>query len=142
MAADYIEGLKQGGMLLEGADALCNELSKVYSLYMVTNGITEVQNSRLARSGLLPYFKGVFISEEFGSAKPEKEFFDKIFKLIPEKDLSKICIIGDSMSSDILGGINAGIDTCYLSENTENLPLTPTYIVKDYTELKKVFLYE
>ncbi len=142
MAADYIEGLKLGGMILDGADTLCKELSKVYSLYMVTNGITDVQQSRLARSGLIPYFKGIFISQEFGSTKPEKEFFDKIFKLIPEKDLSKMCIIGDSMSSDILGGINAGIDTCYFNKNTENLPYRPTYIAKDYAELKGIFLYE
>ena len=78
----------------------------------------------------------------FGTAKPKKEFFDKIFETIPEKDLSKICIIGDSLSSDIKGGINAGIDTCYFSKNKTNLPLSPTYIAEDYNEIREIFLYE
>ncbi len=142
MAQDYILALSSCGKTLEGADKLLLDLSQKYRLYIVTNGITFVQERRLAASGLLPYFNDIFISEKFGSAKPKREFFEKIFALIPEKDLSKMCIIGDSLSSDIQGGINAGIDTCYLSKNTENLAVCPTYTAKDYTQIREIFLYE
>lgn len=139
MAKDYVEALKLGGMVLDGAKELCRDLSKEYSLYIVTNGITAVQESRFERSGLLPYFKDIFISEKFGSAKPEKQFFEAVFKEIDEKNTHKICIIGDSMSSDILGGINAGIDTCYFNAD-ENFTYTPTYHAKNFEEIRKIFL--
>ncbi|MBE6781290.1 MAG: noncanonical pyrimidine nucleotidase, YjjG family [Ruminococcaceae bacterium] len=139
MARDYVEALSRGGMVLDGAKELCRDLSQKYTLYIVTNGITAVQESRLERSGLLPYFKDVFISEKFGSTKPEKRFFEAVFNLIDEKDLKNICIIGDSMSSDILGGINAGIDTCYFN-TTNEFTYAPTYHAKNFEEIRKIFL--
>ena len=110
-----------------------------FELYIVTNGIATVQKSRLAKSGLLPCFKGVFISEEVGSQKPEKKFFDYILDKIPEKDKSKVIIIGDSMSSDILGGINAGIDTCFFNPWGRAEIYSPTYTAKSFDELYNIF---
>jgi 2-haloacid dehalogenase len=140
MAQCYINALSKGGYLINGAKELCQELSKKYSLYIVTNGIATVQKSRLKLCGLLPYFNGVFISEEAGSQKPDKKFFDFVFNTIPEKDRSKVCIIGDSMSSDILGGLNAGIDTCYFCRNIADNLYTPTYSAQKYEDVKKIFL--
>lgn len=140
MADYYVEALSETGALLDGADELCCKLSKVYDMHIVTNGITYVQKKRFAKSGLAPYFKNCFISEECGSKKPDKEFFDYIFSQIGEKDKSKICIIGDSMSSDILGGINAGIDTCYFSPSRKEGPYTPTYQVASFSEIIELFL--
>lgn len=139
MADTYIKALSECGMLLKGAKELCEALSKRFDMYIVTNGIATVQKSRLALCGLLPCFNGVFISEEMGSQKPEKRFFDAVFEAITEKDRRKICIIGDSLSSDIQGGINAGIDTCFFCPKNLNLLTTPTYIAESYNEILKIF---
>ena len=122
------------------AEELCKKLSEKYELYIVTNGIGTVQQSRLAKSGLLPYFKDVFVSEKIGSQKPEKKFFDFVFENISEKDKSKVVIVGDSMSSDILGGINAGIDTCFFNPLGREEVYSPTYAVKSFKELENIFI--
>ena len=139
LSAFYIEELSNGNMIIEGADRLCEILSKKYDMYIVTNGHASVQKRRFETSPLPQYFKKSFISEEIGSQKPEKEYFDLVFKELSEKDKSKICIIGDSMSSDILGGINAGIDTCFY--NRFGLPriYEPTYEVKNFDEMIEIF---
>ena len=139
MADFYITALSLCATPLDGAEELCRELSDKYDMYIVTNGLTPVQKSRLKKCGLLPFFKGVFISEETGSQKPEKAFFDFVFRRIPEKDTSKICIIGDSMSSDILGGINAGIDTCFYNPSNKPIIYQPTYTAKTYGDISKIF---
>lgn len=139
MAQTYIKELSLQCPIIDGAEDALKTLSQRYSLYIVTNGNAPVQRSRMEKSGLSHYFKGVFISEELGCPKPEKQFFDKAFEAVEEKDRSKICIIGDSMSSDILGGINAGIDTCwFLMYESEEL-YAPTYKARSFEEILKIF---
>lgn len=140
MSELYVKLLGQSCFVYEGAKELCKKLSEKYELYIVTNGIGTVQQSRLAKSGLLPYFKDVFVSEKIGSQKPEKKFFDFVFENISEKDKSKVVIIGDSMSSDILGGINAGIDTCFFNPLGREEVYSPTYAVKSFKELENIFI--
>lgn len=108
----YFEGLKNGGYPLEGAIEFLKEANKHFDLYLVSNGIKEVQDNRIRISGVGPYFKKRFISEEIGYVKPEKEFFDVVFK---EAGLSKeeCIVIGDSLTSDIQGAINSNIDYIY-----------------------------
>ncbi len=105
-----------------------------------TDGTARTQHLRLAASGLQPYFKDIFISEETGSQKPQKEFFDRCFARIPGADPARMLIIGDSLSSDIQGGVNAGIDTCWLNphgeENRRSLPLT--WEITQLEELKTI----
>jgi 2-haloacid dehalogenase len=79
--------------------------------------VASTQYNRLHASGLFPYFQNIFISEETGYQKPQIEFFQYVFDRIPEFDSSKALIIGDSLSSDIQGGINANIDTCWYNPN-------------------------
>lgn len=140
MAVYYVESLTSFAFLLPGAEELCKTLSEKYDLYIVTNGITSVQKGRLAKSGLLPFFKGVFISEETGSQKPHKEFFDYVLANINEPDKNKVIIIGDSMSSDILGGINAGIDTCYFNPWGREETYTPTFRAESFEDIKNIFI--
>lgn len=139
MATKYIEELAKGGMLLDGALPLCKKLSRKYTMYIITNGNSYVQKRRFAGSGLEPYFKAVFISEDMGAKKPDKAFFDKVLGQTDEKDKAKFCIIGDSMSSDILGGINAGIDTCFFNRTGEERLYQPTYEVSSFKEMEKLF---
>ncbi len=110
---DYQELLGMQSILIEEAIEVLNYLKDKYDLYIVTNGVTATQYSRLQESGVDRYVKKIFVSEETGSQKPRKEYFDYCFDRIENLDLSKTLIIGDTLSSDILGGNNAGIDTCW-----------------------------
>ena len=122
---------------LDGAEELLENIYKRYDLYITTNGITVVQSRRIADSGIAKYFKDIFISQEIGYNKPQKEYFDSIFKTIDGFKKEEAIIIGDSLSSDILGGINAGIKTCRYNPNrlpnAENI--IPDYEIQNLSEL-------
>ncbi len=125
---EYQELLASGHMLIPGATELLDHLKDRYDLYIVSNGVASTQYNRLHASGLFPYFKNIFISEETGYQKPQVEFFEYVFERIPQFDASRALIIGDSLSSDIQGGINAKIDTCWYNPkklpNTKGLTIT------------------
>ncbi len=112
----YQTFLGEGAYPLDGAMDLVQYLYKKYDLYIVTNGVARTQRSRLERSGLDQYMKDIFISEELGCQKPVREYFDLCMERIGNGnpvDRTGFLIIGDGLSSDILGGNNAGIDTCW-----------------------------
>ena len=90
-------------------------LSKKYKLYLASNGTAKVQAGRLKSADISKYFEAVFVSQELGANKPSLEFFEKCFARIPEFDKTKALIVGDSLTSDILGGQNAGIATCWVN---------------------------
>ena len=112
---------------------------------MVTNGLAAAQKGRMKDSGIDKIVKKVFISEEVGFQKPEKEFFDKVFEEIGLCDKSKAIILGDSLTSDMQGGKNAGIATClYLGDNDDvadekNLC---DFKIKDYKEFFSIVRYD
>lgn len=136
----YQRNLEQQGIVLTGAIELCQKLSKNFELYLITNGVERTQTSRLKKSGLLPYLKDVFISETIGAPKPQKEFFDAVANRIPEFNPKEALVIGDSLSSDIKGGNNAGIDTCWFNAKgaVNDSKAIPTYEVKSYEELSRL----
>lgn len=109
----YLNHLSKSYFLIDGAVDICKKLSKSHTLAVATNGIAMVQHSRLHLSGIKEYFKHIFISDEIGYPKPKKEYFDYAFRQLDAKDLNQIIIIGDSLTSDIKGGNNAGIATCW-----------------------------
>ena len=134
----YQEFLSKQHDFLPGAKELLDELKKSgkYRLYMATNGIPEVQWPRIKDSGIRGYFDDIFISYDFGVGKPKKEFFDRCFEKIESFDPRECIIVGDSLTSDIKGGINAGILTChYDRRNTSYSDITPDYKI---TELSKL----
>lgn len=137
--ADYMHFLSQGRFVIDGAEDICRELRKSYSMYIITNGAKIVQQGRLTDLPLMQYFDGVFISEEVGFDKPKKEYFDHVFLNIPEKDKSKCLVIGDSLSSDILGAVNYGIDCCWISEKTSS-EIKPTYQISSLKELTDILI--
>lgn len=137
---DYKLLLAGMGILYDGALELCEKLiSKGIKLYAVTNGTAHIQANRMAVSGLDKVFIKTFVSEEVGCQKPDKEYFDYVFENIEEKDKSKILIIGDSPTSDIKGGINAGIDTCYFADKPHP-DINPTYVAGSYEEVERIIL--
>lgn len=137
----YLSFLKEGAYTIEGAKELCENLKeKGYSLYIITNGIALTQARRLKKSGLLPYFKEVFVSETVGFPKPKKEYFDYVFSNIDEKDKSRILVIGDSLSSDIKGAQNAGLDYIWYNHYKTAVPedLNAVAVVEDIRKLKDI----
>ncbi len=113
----YQENLGRGYHLVENALEVVRTLSDQFNLYIVTNGIAKTQYRRLIDSGLYPYFKEVFVSEKIGYRKPMKEYFNYCFEHIKDIVLNDVLIVGDSLSSDIQGGVNSNIDTCWFNPN-------------------------
>lgn len=132
--ADYMQFLSQGRFVFEGAEDICARLSEMYSMFIVTNGAKIVQQGRLTNLPLMQYFDGVFISEDIGFDKPHKEYFDHVFAHIPEKDKSKVLVIGDSLSSDIRGAVDYGIDCCWLNRGEDRIT-DATYTIRQLSEL-------
>ncbi len=113
----YEKNLGQGHYFLPGAQEAVEHLSKKYRLFLASNGTASVQHSRLTSAGLYPYFEQVFISQEMGCNKPSREYFERCFAKIPGFDPQRAMMVGDSLTSDILGGIRAGIKTCWVNPN-------------------------
>lgn len=90
-----------------------------HELYVITNGVTKTQESRMARSGLDQYFREMFISGRIGAGKPSGEFFDYVKSHVPGFEEKEALVIGDSLSSDIRGGADAGIPTCWFTRNAD-----------------------
>ena len=108
----YLGYLAQGTDLIDGAEDVLESLSGRVGLLVVTNGIADVQRPRFARSLVGQYFSDVVISEEVGTAKPDPAFFEVAFSKIGFPRKEDVLIVGDSLTSDIQGGLNYGIDTC------------------------------
>ncbi|MBQ0084222.1 MAG: YjjG family noncanonical pyrimidine nucleotidase [Clostridiales bacterium] len=139
VALTYEDKLGSYHFLLDGAWETLEVLrSRGYDLHIVTNGNQKIQNRRLNDSGIINLVNKVFVSEAVGAPKPEKEYFDFVFANIKEKDKSKILIIGDSLTSDIKGGINAGIDTCFYNRKGKTSDVKPTYEIENITDLIKM----
>ena len=127
-----------GHYFVDGAVELLEYLAPKYDLYIASNGVAATQNTRLASANISHYFKEIFISETTGHHKPEKEYFDYCFARIENFDPEKTLIVGDSLTSDIRGGINAGIRTCWFNpkhkKNTASI--SPDYEIASLQELK------
>ena len=116
VAKTYEDNLAYGEHhYLPGAEEALERLSKKYKLYMVTNGTAHVQRPKLAASGAGKYFREIFISELMGADKPSVEYFNGCFERIEGFDVNRAMIVGDSLSSDIKGGINMGMRTCWVN---------------------------
>jgi len=138
----YFDHIKMNPVFVEGAEALVKELIKEYSLCIITNGLSEVQNSRLKLSGIADLIEHVVISDTIGVAKPKSEFFDYTFKLIGNPMREDALIIGDTLTSDIRGGLDYDVDTCWFNYFKKDNETTyrPTYEVKDTSELRRLLL--
>ena len=115
VARAYEDNLSIGHYFLPGAEEAVEALSKKYKLYLASNGTAKVQAGRLKSANISRFFEEVFVSQELGANKPSLEYFEKCFARIPGFEKSKAIIVGDSLTSDILGGQNAGIATCWVN---------------------------
>lgn len=141
--SSYADFLTLGGTLKSGAAEILTKLKKGgISIYAVTNGTKRSQENRLGNSGLDKLFDGIFISECIGFQKPKKEYFDAVLKEICEKDKKKIIVVGDSLTSDIRGALNAGLDCIWLNESgaQNSFDFSPTYTIESLLETEEIIL--
>lgn len=113
----YLDYLSQKSYLLSGAEELIKNLYKKIKMSIITNGISEVQRHRIGLSTINKYFDQIIISDEVGSPKPESLIFAKTLKYYKGIEKNNVIIIGDNLESDIKGGVNFGIDTCWFNPN-------------------------
>lgn len=133
----YIIELANASELMEGAHEVVHGLRSRYQLGLITNGLRDVQRPRLERSTLRDSFSVFVISDEVGVAKPDRAIFDIAFREMGYPANDQVLIIGDSLSSDIQGGSNYGIDTCWFNPShlSRNIDLPITYEISRLTEL-------
>ena len=135
---EYLLGI--GHYFIDGAEEMLKSLYGKYELYVVSNGTANVQDRRLKSADIVKYFKGIFISERVGFNKPSKEFFDAAFAEMDGFDPTCAILVGDSLTSDILGGKNAGIKTCWYNPKGKppRADIVPDYEIKNLSELPEL----
>lgn len=138
VADEYENGLNDCGFLLPGAlENLARLRDEGYLIYAVTNGAGDIQRSRIRLSGIGPYIRDFFISEEIGYEKPSPLFFEEAFRRIPGFCRSQAALIGDSLTSDIRGALNAGVLPVWFSPGG-TLPeaFPPVRIIRSLDEIR------
>lgn len=141
--AYYESMLAIGHYFIDGAPELLEELYGKYRLYIVSNGTAKVQEGRIGSSDIARYMENIFISEQVGADKPSRKFFDICFAAIPDFNADETVIIGDSLTSDIKGGINAGITTVWFNphklENSSDI--TPRYEISTLSQIPELIAH-
>ncbi|WP_026882461.1 YjjG family noncanonical pyrimidine nucleotidase [Clostridium akagii] len=137
-AKAYMNHLSNASFLFEDSLELIKSLHENYRLAIVSNGLKEVQNKRIRKSTISKYFEDIVVSDEVKVSKPDPKIFEYALNNIKHTDKSKVLIVGDSLTSDIQGGINFGIDTCwYNPKKMDNkIGIIPTYEISNLIELK------
>lgn len=137
-ARTYEHNLSIGHFFLPGAYAAVEALSKKYKLYITSNGTSKIQASRLESANIRHFFQDIFISQDIGVNKPDKEYFARCFARIPNFAPQKAMIVGDSLTSDILGGKQAGIATCWVNPKgvTPREDIIPDYQISTLSQLE------
>ena len=137
LAADYLQTLATKSYMIDGALEVCAALAQKCRMYVITNGDKRVQQGRFTPSPLAKYFEKCYISEEVGFEKPDVRYFDAVMADIPDFDPATTLVVGDSLTSDIKGGINAGLDTCWYNPKGKPVPadLPVTYVIRDLAQL-------
>lgn len=133
----YMNHLSNASFLYDNSIELIESLHKVYKLSIVTNGLTDVQDNRIRKSIIAKYFEDIIISEEVKVSKPHPEIFELALNNLKYTDKTKVLIVGDSLTSDIQGGINFGVDTCWFNPNKKKneTGLKPTYEISNIMQL-------
>ena len=119
-----------------------HELAEVATMAIVTNGFDKVQSRRVKESGIAAFMEEVFVSERSDSEKPNRKIFDTALRTLGVENREHVLVVGDSLSSDIQGGINAGLDTCWLNRNHVENPgqISPTYEIESLEQLYPIVM--
>ncbi len=145
-AKSYVKHLSHQSFLLGNSYEVCRQLAQHYTLCAITNGNAGVQHGRFDPSPLFPLFHSVYISEDIGHNKPSQAYFDVVRAALPDLDPAHALVIGDSLTSDIAGGVRWGTDTCWLCPDPSRCGdaaargLAPTYTITQIDELLDILL--
>jgi putative hydrolase of the HAD superfamily len=136
----YLNFLSRSIFLLPNVLGTVKNLHTKFKMAIITNGLKEVQRARFRSSEIFPYISEIIISDEIGIAKPDKKIFEYALNLMDHRDRSSVLMIGDSLTSDMQGGINSEIDTCWvnISGCKNETEINPKYEIKLITELLKI----
>ncbi|MCI5724220.1 MAG: YjjG family noncanonical pyrimidine nucleotidase [Erysipelotrichaceae bacterium] len=136
----YLHALLDTVVCMPHAKWMIEQLSSSYKQYIVTNGVKDLQENKIAKANINAYFDGIFISEDIGYEKPQIEFFQTVFHHAKITNPDEVIIIGDSLTSDMTGGIRAGIHTCwYHPQGTINqTDVKPEFEIQSLLELNDV----
>lgn len=131
----YERNLSYQAFLIDGALEFVQKLHRYCKIYLATNGLTIPQTGRFNRAAVKPYVDGIYISEQIGAGKPDKAYFDYIFRDLNISDTDRVIMVGDSLTSDMLGGRNAGLTTClFLNGGEPTHSELCDYEIKTYDE--------
>ncbi|MEL6867956.1 MAG: YjjG family noncanonical pyrimidine nucleotidase [Bacteroidota bacterium] len=138
----YLDQLAANGFLIEGCQSLLSELDKHFRMLIITNGLQAVQGRRIQQMGLTHYFEKIIISQEIKVAKPYPGFFEEAFRNADQPSKSDVLVIGDSLNTDIKGGNDFGLDTCWFNPTQTDHPeqIQPTYQVHSLKQLEDQLL--
>lgn len=139
----YISNLSQCAMLVENCDHVITTLAKTgVKLVVVTNGLSIIQRPRLKAASFTPHFESIIISDEIGIAKPDPRIFQAAMDSVDASTKSKTLMVGDSLKSDIRGGIDFGIDTCWFNpnRNKNNLNFESKYEIQRLEQILDIVL--
>lgn len=134
----YENGLAASGhRFMPGARELLEALHGRYALFIVSNGLTRVQEARIRSAGIAPYFEGIFLSEKLGVNKPDPAFFARSVELVPGFDRKRALLVGDSLTSDIRGARDAGIASCWFNARgrAPRADIVPDHEIRSLDEL-------
>ncbi len=136
----YARRLGDRHYYIDGAEELIRSLCGKYHLYIISNGTKSIQDRRIDSAGIRDLFDGIFISQEIGYEKPSAEFFAAAFREIADFHRDEALVIGDSLTSDIKGGMNAGVRTVWYNPSGAVAPpdITPDYEIKELRELPEL----
>lgn len=136
---EYLDTLTYNVFIIDGIEDVLKYLKdKGYKLYIITNGVKKTQVSRWNKTNLMQYFDGAFISEDIGYFKPQKQYFDYVIKEIGDNDLRNYLVIGDSISSDIMGGINYSLDVAWFNPKNKHSDVKVNY---EFNSLEDYYKY-
>ena len=142
-AKTYEGNLSVGHYFLPGAEEAVKSLYKKFRLFLASNGTAGVQHGRMTSAGLYPYFEQGFVSQNIGYNKPSREYFDACFARIPGFDAGRAMMVGDSLTSDIRGGINAGIQTVWVNPGHKDCgDIRPDYQIENLSQLEDLLRKE
>lgn len=125
---------------LDGVIELLQHLHNKVKMAIITNGFNALQQKRLINTNTQKFFEFIVVSEDVGAAKPETKIFEAAFAQMGEFDKQRVLMVGDTLSSDVLGGINAGIDSCWFNpqQQKNETAITPTYEIRSILELSNI----
>ena len=140
MGTNYLQHLANTDFMIDGARSLLNRLLGKYKMAIVTNGLQDVQRPRVRKTKTEHYFEAIIVSEEIGASKPGSAFFEHTFEQIGQPTKKEALMVGDSLNSDIRGGNDFGIDTCWFNPGKQRneSDIVPKFEIDDLNLLESI----